>query len=231
VVAEPVVSEPAPDPVPVASAPRQSPEDLEAVAALLAEVERFGTRGAPREWCMARLQQTTDIEACEVTAIGDGRAVVITMTLLCEDEHCEFQNWIINGRAAPIMFDDVVGTLPVLLPGGMGLLLGRAELTGPNEYTASLKRVSLHPGGGSIEAACAAPAISPSEKWIVCRDVDGDVHRMPIGGGPLTPVFDTRHSPHRDPHIGVALQPVEFIAPDRIRITTQEEVEETPWVE
>lgn len=242
------------------SAPKASPNlDLAAVegffkaldatmktAAESSSSEEYGfERGEwwlPRTWCETKLGLSKDdpIETCQVLDISSRRAAVVIVIKACEAEHCDVDYWILSDRSglrpSPISLDFA----PVVSPDSKYLYAGHTGM-GPemNGYTAYLRRVTLDTLETEQVAECAAPTLSPSERWVVCRDASGHVHRMPVNGGPLERVHTIdlgKDVIYSDPHIGVNLPPVQFIKKNRMRIVTltagdEEDVEEAKWVD
>jgi len=196
----------------------------------------------PTTWCVARLALANNkpLEDCMVREVSGRRAGVVIVVKECEPEHCEVDYWIMSGRSglrpSPIDFEHV----PVVSPDNKYLFTGYTGMEPPAAgYKAYLMRVTLKTLETKFVAACGAPVLSPSERWLVCRDAAGHVHRMPIDGGPLERVHTIdlgKGVIYSDPHIGVSLHPVKFIKTDRMRIFTltsddREDIEEVKWVE
>jgi hypothetical protein len=227
-------------------------EFLEAISATLktdSEIspsEGYGfERGVwrlPTTWCVARLGLPKDkpIEDCMVRELSGRRAAVVIVIKLCEHEHCEVDYWILSGRSglrpSPIDLDFV----PVVSPDSKYLFAGHTgmepEVSG---YIAYLTRVNLDTLETEHVANCAAPVLSPSERWVVCRDASGHVYRLPVQGEGFERIHTIdlgKDVIYSDAHMGVNLPPVQFINENRMRIVTlthgeTEDVEEAKWVD
>jgi hypothetical protein len=196
----------------------------------------------PTAWCVGRLAlpKNKPLEDCMVREFSGRRAAVVTVVKDCEPEHCEVDHWIISGRSGLRPSPIALEHKPVVSPDNKYLFAGHTGVEPPaHGYRAYLVRVTLKTLETELVAACAAPTLSPSGRWLVCRDASGNVHRLPIGGGRLERVHTIdlgKDVIYSDPHIGVSLHPVQFIKKDRIRIFTltaenKEDIEEAKWVD
>jgi hypothetical protein len=126
----------------------------------------------------------------------------------------------------------------VVSPDHRFLYLGHTGMDSSG-YQAYLTRIDLKTLDRRMVADCAAPTLSPSKRWIVCRDASGHVHRYSIHDGSMERVHTINLGKERiysDPHIGVNLPAVQFIDKNRIRIVTltadgKEDFEEAKWVD
>jgi hypothetical protein len=185
----------------------------------------------PDEWCVAKLgyPKGKSLEGCMVYAVSGHTAAIIHAELYCEPEHCEADFYLMSGTAGPRrLVGDVYGPW-VLSPDRKSLFLGHTgmgvddngSLTGT--YEALLTRIDVATLKKSYANGCASPVLSPGKKWIVCRDADGHVHRMPPNGGKLELVHRVdlgKETINIDAHIGVSLNPVSFLDRGRMQIQT-----------
>ena len=201
---------------------------------------------APESWCIKalKLQKNKTLERCLIRQLGGQRVAVVTTVSDCEPEHCETTYWVLSGRSglrkSPIPLDHNL----VLSPDQRVLYVGHTNPS-PKGYEASLNRIDLKTLAHTLVAPCAMPVLSPSGRWIVCRDAQGNVHRFGTEGEPMEQIHTLRLGKLRistSPHIGVDLRPVVFVArqgkerPVRLRVVTpchqgDEVVEEIDWVE
>jgi hypothetical protein len=224
---------------------------LNAIAATLksdpkaSSSERYGfsSRGVwhlPSTWCVTHLGLPKDkpIEDCMVREVSGRRAAVVILIKDCEAEHCDVDYWILSGRSGLRPSPIPIEYVPVVSPDNKYMFNGDTGM-GPDGYQADLTRITLETLKTEVVAACAAPVLSPSERWVVCRDASGHVHRLPIQGGRLERVHTIDLGEdviYTDAHSGVNLPPVQFIKKDRMRIVTltredTEDVEEAKWVD
>ncbi|MCJ8311944.1 MAG: hypothetical protein HRU38_07125 [Saccharospirillaceae bacterium] len=198
----------------------------------------------PNQWCKTLIDQPKDgpIEDCIVKSISNQKVAVVIVVTACEPEHCDVQYWILSGslglRKVPF---ELEGEL-VVTPDNQSILMGYTGFDADG-FFASLLRINLKDFESEYVAACAAPVLSPSKFWIVCRDETGDVYRLSVSGGELELIHRVNLGDdfiYSDAHLAVPLQAVEFIITDNkqylIRIVTQtrdyqEVIEEIKWVE
>lgn len=194
----------------------------------------------PETWCIERLKVPKGVlvERCLVRDVRESRLAVLVMVSDCESEMCDAKYWIFSDRRglrlSPVALDFEL----VVSPDDRFLYVGNT-MNGPDGARAQLTRVDLKTLKTRMVAGCAAPLLSPSKRWIVCRDASGHVHRLSIKGGPLKRVHSINLGKERiynDAHTGVSLHAVQFIANDRMRIVTltgdgEERVEEAKWVD
>ena len=185
----------------------------------------------PNEWCIKKLgyPKGKPLEDCSVYAVSGHTAAMIHATLYCESEHCENEFYFMSGLAGPIrLAGDVYGPWVFspdrksLFMGGTGMGIDdEGQVTGT--YEASLTHIDVSTLNRSYANPCASPVLSPGKKWIVCRDADGHVHRMPPNGGKLELVHRVdlgKETINIDAHIGVSLNPVSFLDRGRMQIQT-----------
>jgi len=233
--------------------------DLAAVAAFFKDVKKTikrhakksaphvhdfsrGIASLPKSWCRKTLKLSKDFafEECMVRDVSNKRAAIVIVVKGCEPEHCEVDYWIVsdkNGpRPSPVWFEDA----PVVTHDRRYMFTGHTGMESHKSgYIAYLTRITLATLKTEAIASCAAPTLSPSGRWVVCRDADGHVHRLPVQGGDLERVHTIDLGKDRiysDAHMGVNLAPVTFIKKNRIRITTltaddKEDIEEFTWIE
>jgi hypothetical protein len=175
----------------------------------------------PNEWCVARLgyPKGKQLEGCTVFEVSGRTAAIVHTVLYCEAEHCEADFYLMSGTGGPRrLVGDVYGPW-VLSPDRKSLFLGhtgmgvddRGSFTGT--YEAFLTRIDVATLKKSHVTACASPVLSPRKRWVVCRDAQGHVHRMPANGGKLEPVYRLnlgKDTINIDAHLGVSLHPVRF---------------------
>ncbi len=182
------------------------------------------------EWCVQRLgyPKGKKLEGCSVHSLGGRAAAIIQAVLYCENEHCENEFYFMSGIAGPRrLAGDVYGPW-VLSPDRKSLFFGdtgmgvddKGQVTG--SYEAFLMRIDVSTLKRSPANACASPVLSPGKQWIVCRDAEGHVYKMPANGGALLPVYRVelgKDTINIDAHLGVSLHPVRF--PDTRSMTIE----------
>jgi hypothetical protein len=182
----------------------------------------------PNEWCIKRLgyPKGKPLEDCSVYSVSGHTAAIIHATLYCEAEHCENEFYFMSGLAGPRrLAGDVYGPW-VFSPDRNSLFFGHTGMgvddTGQfsGTYEAFLTRIDVATLKRSAANGCASPVLSPGKQWIVCRDADGHVYKMPANGGALKAVHRLdlgKGTINIDAHLGVSLHPVRF--PDARRMT------------
>ncbi|MCE9574392.1 MAG: hypothetical protein K8W52_14690 [Deltaproteobacteria bacterium] len=206
--------------------------DRHAVAAWLAradaaiaeadpEATRTAVRTAPPAWCQEALGITEDLVDCTIVETGLGTAA-IAIARDCDGEPCDVMTFAITGRDGPRRIAIEGLGIQVILPDGVTAFAGTSDQTPAHDYAARLYRVDLAAMTAVEVAACAAPTLSPGGRWIVCRDVRGDIYRMPVGGGRLALVqrLHLAEAIYREPEIGLMLTAVEFRSPTRMHVTS-----------
>ncbi len=214
-----------------------APEDRRAVAAWLARVDaaiaaadpdaapvaaHTAARIVPGTWCREALGISEDLTDCTVIETGLG-AAAIAVARHCDGEPCDVMTFAITGRAGPrrVAIAGLDLDIQVILPDGVTAFAGTSDQTPAHDDAARLYRVDLTAMTATEVAPCAAPTLSPGGRWIVCRDVRGDIYRMPVGGGRLA-LVERLHleAIYREPEIGLMLTAVEFRSPTRMHVTS-----------
>ena len=234
--------------------------DLKAVDAFLTDVEgryaatrkpgekttpsKTGVWWMPEAWCAKRLSypKNQSLERCIVREIGQRRAALVISVKRCEPEHCETDYFILSGtsgvRKTSIQVEGgliVSSDSRAFFMGELGYVTA-GDGSGPTGYRANLMRVDL----GSLEsrrvANCTVPVLSPSGRWIVCRDENGHVHRVSRDGKQSRRVHTIDLAGERisgDAHIGLNITAPTFLADGRLRIETdttgETDVEVIKW--
>lgn len=231
-------------------APKPSAIDLDLAAVdeflngIPAFLEGYGVFGnttwdLPTDWCIEKLDvEAETTERCSVREVSGRRAAVVVFVKNCEPEHCDVDWGLISGqsglRPSPMPLDFEL----VISPDNKSMFSGSTGLS-QEGYTTTLARFNLTTFKLEALWDCAAPVLSPSQRWLVCRDASGDVYRLPINGGRLERVHKIKLGKaqiYADPHNGVNLPAVQFIKENRIRILTltrsdKKIVEEAKWVD
>lgn len=195
----------------------------------------------PLDWCRQNLSVVEPIEECTMLEHAGGKAAVFYVTGECQ-EWCDISSWLVLDDRGPqkvssqLMPDEDLAGMIVLSDLTFGFT-GGVELCGPNEYCATLTRLDLSHMTTTSWTECGNPSFSPDEKWVVCRAANGDVLRLPIGGGEFEKVFsfDKTIPIQAGPETGVGVYPVIFEDDSTIRIRTQtpEAMHQiaVPWVQ
>jgi hypothetical protein len=223
--------------------PAQSAADLEAVEAFLAEAAKRGDHDKewhawrmPSKWCKQKVEFKGSVDDCYVRVTALGRAAVLFVKSECQ-EMCDVYTWFMTGadgfqKVRPLDFGNMV-ILPDLRTG----VSGNYTFDEDGDYTVWLNYLDLSTQKVKQGQECTEPGISPGGKWIVCRDIDGNVVRIPVGGGdPEVFHKTTASSVHTNRETGVGVFEVEFVSPTEMKVKTytgdeEEVVEKVPWQE
>ena len=241
----PAPSAKVPAPTTLAPAPTTLAADLKAMATFFTDIEKtyaasrapgekktsIGVWWMPETWCVKRLGYPKNqvMESCVVQEIGERRAAAIFAVKYCEPEHCESDYFIISGTSdvrktnrefvgALIVSSDLTG----FFVGSLGYIVPDDSPI-PTGYTADLMHVNFETLESRWVANCMVPVLSPSGRWIVCRDEKGDVHRLNRAAKNMQRIHTIDLKGERiegDAHVELNIPPVEFLADGRVRIET-----------
>ena len=174
-----------------------------------------GTYYLPEKWCADRLEvpKETVIDRCLVHELAKRRVAVLIMVSDCEAEHCDAGYWIFSDRKGLRRSPTALDYELVVSPDRRFLYVGSIDM-GRDGYTTHLTRMEFKTLETRYVADCASPALSPSKRWIVCRDAVGDVHRFPVPQGPLERVHTVDLGEERiytDGHGSLGVSAVQFL--------------------
>jgi hypothetical protein len=242
-------------------APEGAPPDPE-LEWMLDEKRQSGER--LREWCLEQSGFSAErpFESCDLASL-DGAALLLTFVLECGGDSCSTEGYVaspvlrgfvrvphdIGGGATASPQGDalfVSSTTPVVLPlpyeqdpddktpaeppprdpwgGDEALIFERIALP-------SMKREPVAP--------CFSPAFSPKGRWILCRDLAGNVLKVAPRGGKPTLVASSGLKKGEVYFVWYAYiwpDPVEFLSDDRftfrvVRADGESFEREVPWRE
>ena len=155
---------------------------------------------------------------------------MIVVETECEPEHCEVDYFLMTGTSGPKRLPFDVDGPWVFSPNRRYLYFGSTGMgfddekgTPTGKYEAFLARLDVTTMQSAPVASCASPVLSPSKKWVVCRDAAGHVYRMPVRGGALELIHRVnlgKNIIYIDAHIGVSLHPVVFLDAKRMQVKT-----------
>jgi hypothetical protein len=199
-----------------------------------------GTYHLPETWCAERLKVPKEavIDRCLVRELAERRVAVLIMVSNCEAERCDAGYWIFSDRKGLRRSPATLDYELVVSPDYRFLYVGQIDM-GRDGYTTRLTRIELKTLETREVAGCASPALSPSKRWIVCRDAVGDVHRFSTPQGPLERVHTVDLGEERiysDGHGSLGVSAVQFIRKNRMRVVTltsdgEEDMEVVQWKE
>lgn len=127
-------------------------------------------------------------EGCKVQVLAGGKGIVTIRTIVCEGDGCQNEALAHVGSriiALPKPFYGKVVATPDL-----GALFYDDTVNGDKIL---LYRADVASGQTTEHKGCISPTLSPGGKWVICRDVEANVHKMPVAGGPLTLVERSKH--------------------------------------
>jgi hypothetical protein len=170
--------------------------------------------------CLRLLPALTQVSRCWLGRSAGGRAALVWVERGCAGERCnrpltedDDRVWILT-PAHP----------PRALPSGLGWdgATIRPSLVEAivDDGRGHLVRVDLRRGdlaAGERFAGCSEPVQSPGGRWIVCRNRQADVLRVPIAGGRLERVYRRRTFFYPGRH-----GTVEFTSPERVEVPVNE---------
>jgi hypothetical protein len=166
--------------------------------------------------CITLLPALTSVNRCWLGRSAGGAAALLWVEHGCDNNGCPQWESDDDNRVWIL----VPGSPPRALPAALGwegttVLQSLAEAI-VDDGRGHLARVDLRRRDlieGKRFAACAEPVQSPSARWIVCRNRQADVLRIPISGGRLERVFR-----HRGIFYPGAHGTVEFVSPSSMSV-------------
>ncbi len=236
--------------------------DLKALGAFFREIEKAyassrkpgektrpseqGVWWMPEPWCVKKLgyPKKSTLERCIVREIGARRAAAIIAVRSCESEHCDTDYFIHSGRLGVRKIDMELGDDLIVSSDSRGFFIGHMDYVVSDDnsaatgYQTRLSHVEFKTLKRRHVANCTVPVLSPSGRWVVCRDRDGNVHRMSRDGKHSRRIHIVDLAGERisgDAHIGLHITPVKFLADGRLRVETlttgETDVEVIKWQE
>ena len=127
-------------------------------------------------------------EGCTVQVLAGGAGLVTIRTIECEGDGCQ--------NEAQVRVGDKVFDLPkpfygkVVATPDMSAAFYDDTVTGDKIL---IYRLELATGKTTEHKGCISPALSPGGKWVLCRDLEANVHKMPVAGGALALVEKSKH--------------------------------------
>lgn len=178
-------AEPAPKTQPVAPttepAPKTQQPDWKELAARL---NQAGTGCA----ALLGLAPKETPNGCRAQLLGHGSTLLIYAETECGGDSCSGNTWAWNARTnGPLRLKHSEGSFEAA-PDGSFLLIDDAVTS--EEPTATgftvdfhLSRVNLPSLNRETFAPCMSAKLSPGGRWIVCRNREADVLKVPLSGG------------------------------------------------
>jgi hypothetical protein len=184
-----------------------------------------------RAFCAELLRQPEGgFERCTLETLGLGSALLVRLVGNCGGDSCSTRGWIRNRSMTefgPLPFDvgaaveaNLEGTAlfadtttDVLIPGSAG----RDPFGGTEPVITT--RVLLPSFDATPFAPCFSARLSPSGKWLLCRDRAANVLRVPAAGGPPERVVFSGRRPDQIefvPYSHIWPEPVDFPSPDTL---------------
>lgn len=171
-----------------------------------------------------------DIEYCQAVREAHEEAMVFTLVYDCVDNICQQARWAVLHDDAYIRLIWADDSHTTVTPGVDAYFVGSFDTapglnqpeTDPaedvsfpeqpdelleqrDEIEPDLYRVNLADGRVERLASCLSPRISPDGQWVVCRDLDARLIRVPVDGGEMEviddPQLDDRVVYLRLPHV------------------------------
>lgn len=153
-----------------------------------------------REWCRQKTNFSAErpFESCSLESLGDGAALLLTFVLECGGDSCSTESYaaspvlrgfvrvphdIGGGAEASPEGDALFVSSPtgVVLPASEGEEPARDPWGGDEPLI--LDRIALPSMEISTFAPCFSPTLSPKKRWLVCRDLAGNVLEVSLRGG------------------------------------------------
>jgi hypothetical protein len=193
------------------------------------------TAGFPRDRCrrLAPFRKGEEAPTCWLTRTAQGKAAVLYVQYGCADTDaivagdradCNYELWLLDAVRGRRLLADERSPLD---PGVSGAVVAPSldfAVIDARGHKVALERIDLSGAAprvvGRFADGCMSPVLSPGAHWVVCRDVRGDVLRVPLAGGPAELVH--RHRAFR-PFYGrmPPYQPaVEFNSGAKMRVRT-----------
>lgn len=218
-------------------APEGAPPDPE-LKWMLDERRQSGER--LREWCREQsgFAAGRSFESCDLESLGDGAALLLTFVLECGGDSCSTEGYV----ASPLLrgFARVphdIGGGAIASPRGDALFVSLTTpvvLPTPGEQPPDepprdpwggdealiFARIALPSMEMTSVAPCFSPAFSPKGRWILCRDLAGNVLKVPPRGGKPTLVASSGLKKGEVYFVWYAYiwpDPVEFVSDDRLK--------------
>lgn len=164
-------------------------------AELLRRAAELKGKDGHLSWCLALVGRSLADESergCLVRASADGRVALVITQDGCGGDRCFVSAWAVREAGSRLR---LVGDDPwALTPSGDAIFSTFPLIpVGSAAYSVPLRTMRIDVATGAIEpfAACFSPAVSPGGKWVLCRNEDGDVLRVPIAGGRAEMAWDS----------------------------------------
>lgn len=150
-------------------------------------------------WCRSQvnLSAQAQLESCSLDSLGNGAVLLLTLVTECGGDSCSTEGYVLSAALpafARVPHD--VGGGAEASPQGDALFLTRitnaALPFAPEEERHDpfggkapliLERVSLPSMRSEPFAPCFSARLSPQGRWLLCRDLAGNVLKLPLTGG------------------------------------------------
>lgn len=166
---------------------------------------------------------------CDARLLGNGSTLFIYAEVECGGDSCSGNTWVWNARTCgPLSLRDSLGTFEAAPDGSFLLVDDGVESSEPTPtgYTVDyrLLRVNLPSLSREAFAPCMSAALSPGGGWILCRNRQADVLKVPLSGGEPEMVVQVGSKSARwVPYALIYPSAVEFSSPTRMVYTVAEE--------
>jgi hypothetical protein len=147
---------------------------------------------ADKNNCRKLVSYLEPFDDCKFKLVGTGNAMVVTVIVECGGDSCSTKSWLLREDSlAPIELGELDGGFEFDPTLSYYVIDYRTFKDDADRYKnfykriPTLRRVELQTRSSKAFANCFSPALSPGAKWFVCRNVRGDVLRVPIEGGKL----------------------------------------------
>jgi hypothetical protein len=160
-------------------------------------------------------------EDCSVTLLGNGSALLLSITLGCGGDSCDFRQWVFTPLLERPYAVETDGGVIEAAPDASFLLVDEFALDSPDPFpwTLGTVRIDLPSGRRQTFAGCFSARLSPKGHWFLCRDRAANVLRVPLAGGVPELVASSGAVPEAIewvPYAWLYPDPVEFRSPTEL---------------
>ena len=188
--------------------------------------------------CKTLVKAPAEVEECHLDYLANGTAAIFTTVSECGGHLCDVTFHIFTEGRQPYVAESYGPVTWEISPDHQYLL--RGELSEYPDVSVRTVRKNLDTGKEEHFADCLSPKLSPGGKWYLCRDIKGNVARVPVGGGAMTIIERPTIPKGERVKVGGPFSdypgPVTFLSDTRYEYsvyTTDEEVvkHQADWVE
>ena len=181
---------------------------------------------------------TGSLDHCDLHLLANGTAPCLVIAYDCGAHLCSVKRLVWHGADPhPYSADyDEQGVVEVspdhryLIVSYLSYEDTSEDMTVLTPESARTERIEFETGHREVIANCLSTVLSPRGRYYVCRDLEGNVLRFPVNGGPLELIAKARLLPDQRIKLGGAFddypEPVVFPSPSRMKYTIYVENDE-----